>query len=86
MDPRQRYRMKRQTIGVSTETHLIVDIPEGAEVVLLEPLDTSETNSQVTVLWEGERVNFFAITLPTNSYSEEPGGGGPQDAPSIRTG
>jgi hypothetical protein len=38
------------------------------------------------VLWEGERVNFFAITLPTNSYSEEPGGGGPQDAPSIRTG
>ena len=63
MNTHTRYRLKRQTIGVSEESHMIVEIPEGAEIILLERIDTSERNSRVTVEWEGQRIKIFAIDL-----------------------
>jgi hypothetical protein len=63
MKPGPRYRLKRQTIAVSEDQHLIVDLPPGAEVVLLEPLDTSERNSQVLVEWQGRKLKMFGVNL-----------------------
>jgi hypothetical protein len=60
---RQRYRLKRQTLAV-TEDRNILEIPAGAEIVLLEPMEPSEEkNRLLTIEWRGEKLKMFAVDL-----------------------
>jgi hypothetical protein len=62
----QRFRLKVQMMAVS-EKHAIVDIPAGAEVVLLDSIEVStptpELNRQVNIQWHGQTLKLFAVDL-----------------------
>jgi hypothetical protein len=62
----QRFRLKAQMMAVS-DKHTIIDIPAGAEVVLLDSIEVStptpELNRQVNIQWRGQTVKLFAVDL-----------------------
>ena len=62
----QRFRLKVQIMAVSVANKpTIVDVPAGAEVMVLDPIDVdpSEATRQVNIDWRGQRLKVFAIDL-----------------------
>jgi autotransporter translocation and assembly factor TamB len=62
----QRFRLKAQMMAVS-DKHTIIDIPAGAEVVLLDSIEVStptpELNRQVNIQWRGQTLKLFVVDL-----------------------